>query len=528
MKNVTATDFEDGNLTSKVNITSNNLDNTKVGTYKVSYTVSDNSNFSITKTVDVTVNPTDAPIITADTISIPQYTTFDPYKGVTVFDNKFGDITSSLEVIEDNVNSNVLGEYTVKYKAINEAGVETEKVRIVKVILNQKPILNVSNKTIYLDDSFDFFENVSASDFEDGDLTKEIKVEGTVNTKEIGEYELTYSVKDKANQTVSKTITVTVEEKEYLAKENVFYLHELLYNEDSKKVSFIGFLIIKGMDNKIDTNIKYSIIFENQYTGTTIIQNLSRLLEKQPFTAPVTDNYVNTGAWFSEELDLKELPTGNYNVYVRARSGDFETKVSLKNAFFNEAVSSKFEIDKKGYQFRTNYFKKELPIELMVRENGLLAKKNNPTIDNMYNQLYSIDIKDNKLNITASSHNVHGDYGVNTQVERYLVFENIETYETHLLTDVGSILEGPYKISLKVDDGFDKTKAWYKASIDISSLPKGTYAILVRTKTDSIDDYGELYDIISPELEISTSINDKKVSVTRNKDTRYRIELTVE
>lgn len=535
MKGVNATDYEDGDITEKIIISNNNVDREKSGTYNISYTVSDSSNYSATKTIQVTVNPTNAPIIKTDTVAIPQYKKFDPKQGITVYDNRYGDITSSLEVVPNSVNTDILGEYEVKYKVTNEAGISSEKIRTVKVITNQRPVIEAKNITKYLDDSFDYRDGITALDSEDGDLTDKIIVEGTVDTSKVGNNTLTYTVSDLDGQTTIKNITVTVEEREFLSKDSIFKLDKLLYNEETKKVDFTGFLIIKDIKNTLDTPISYSIIFENQYNGKTIIKNLARLKNNQPFINNNISGYTNEGAWFKESLDLSSLESGNYNVYVRARSNGFESKILLRNASFEgtDIVSSKFAIDGKGYQFRINYYNKVVPLELMVRDNGLVTNKNTPTIDNMYNQLYSINLDGNNLVIKASSHNVGGDYGKNADVKRYITFENIETQQKYLLTDVGFITDGPYKIKLKVDDGFDKTKAWYNASIDISSLPVGTYSIIVRTSTGDIDDYGELYDIFdtiskNDDITSSTTIGTKKVSISINQKIRYRIELTVE
>ena len=49
-----------------------------------------------------------------------------------------------------------------------------------------------------------------ATDEVDGDLTKEIKVQGTVDTSKVGTYELKYTVKDKAGNEATETRTVKV------------------------------------------------------------------------------------------------------------------------------------------------------------------------------------------------------------------------------------------------------------------------------------------------------------------------------
>ncbi|MBC1800512.1 DUF5011 domain-containing protein [Listeria booriae] len=71
-------------------------------------------------------------------------------------------------------------------------------------------IKGTSNKTITVGTSFNALEGVTATDAEDGDLTAQIKVTGTVDTSKVGEYELTYSVKDSANEEVTAKRTIKV------------------------------------------------------------------------------------------------------------------------------------------------------------------------------------------------------------------------------------------------------------------------------------------------------------------------------
>ena len=68
MNNVTASDKEDGDLTSKVDIVENTVDTTKAGEYKVVYKVTDSQGASITKEIKVTVEDviTDSEVTTPD------------------------------------------------------------------------------------------------------------------------------------------------------------------------------------------------------------------------------------------------------------------------------------------------------------------------------------------------------------------------------------------------------------------------------------------------------------------------------
>ncbi|KAB7790374.1 immunoglobulin-like domain-containing protein [Bifidobacterium leontopitheci] len=72
----------------------------------------------------------------------------------------------------------------------------------------------VDDVTVDYGADFDPLAGVTATDDVDGDVTKDIKVEGTVDTKTAGEYTLTYTVADKAGNTAKATRKVTVKEQQ--------------------------------------------------------------------------------------------------------------------------------------------------------------------------------------------------------------------------------------------------------------------------------------------------------------------------
>ncbi len=522
----TAKDYENGDLTDK--ITYEGDINTDIpGDYKITYTVSDEERFSTSKTVTVTVKPTDAPIFSLEDVSIPQYVEYDPMTGVTAKSRLEGDLTDKIEIIDGELNVNEMGEYKITYRVTNDLNLTTEASRIITVIANEKPIITANNIYGVLNEEIDPLKYVKATDKEDGDLTKKVTYKGNFDITKVDTYEITYSVTDNANQTTEKKVSLIIEEKKYIAKQSIFHLENLDYNKDTKKLDFTGFLIIKGMHNLVETDIKYNIIFENQFNGTEIIMPLERLTKNMPFNAPSDGGYTNTGSWFRDALDLSNLPSGDYTVYLRARSGDFEAKTLLKNIFFKDIVR-KFEIDGKGFLFKSNFYSNSVPLELFVREDGLLGNKDNPTIDNMFNQVFDIKLDGSKLKIKGTSHNVNGNYSAKTDVLRELYLENIETMQIAKKYDIGSITNGPYVVDLKVSDKLDKTRAWYETELDLNKLDYGTYSIQLRTKTGDIDDYGELYDILFKEIDSNSEDDNKKYSLRRNDEKRYRIEIKVE
>jgi enterochelin esterase-like enzyme len=74
-----------------------------------------------------------------------------------------------------------------------------------------KPEISVpASTTVRFASTFDALAGVSASDAVDGDVTAELKVRGTVDTRRLGAYTLTYTVKDAAGNRARVDRTVTV------------------------------------------------------------------------------------------------------------------------------------------------------------------------------------------------------------------------------------------------------------------------------------------------------------------------------
>lgn len=141
MAGVTATDAEDGNLTTKIEVKKNDVDTTKAGKYEVTYKVTDNQGATRTKTIAVTVNPkmevlNEAPTIDAADKTITVGDTFDPKAGVTAKDAEDGDLTNKIEVVKNTVDTKKAGEYEVTYKVIDSDG--ATRTKTIKVTVKEK------------------------------------------------------------------------------------------------------------------------------------------------------------------------------------------------------------------------------------------------------------------------------------------------------------------------------------------------------------------------------------------------------
>ncbi|MBC1575619.1 DUF5011 domain-containing protein [Listeria booriae] len=211
MAGVSASDTEDGNVTDKVTVTANDVDTSAVGTYHVTYSVTDSDGNTTTKTITVTVTSNDAPVITASDKTLKKGASFDPMVGVSASDVEDGNVTDKVTVTANDVDTSAVGTYHVTYSVTDSDGNTTTKTITVTVTSNDAPVIVASDQTIKKGKAFDVMAGVSASDLEDGDVTGGITVTANdVDTNTVGTYHVTYSVTDSDNNTTTKTITVTI------------------------------------------------------------------------------------------------------------------------------------------------------------------------------------------------------------------------------------------------------------------------------------------------------------------------------
>lgn len=311
----------------------------------------------------------------------------------------------------------------------------------------------------------------------------------------------------------------------YKDVDGLFHLEKMVFEND--KLTFTGFEIVYGVNNIASNNPKYKITFVNQNTNEEYIKTLNST--KPIFDAPKLDEYDYSGSWFTGELDLSDIPTGDYTMYVTAMVNGYQTTSLVSNKLFNKNVTSKYTATNgRGYQLKSNFYDSNMPLELFIRDGGLLSDVITPTEDNMFNQYYSVKLNDGYLNLVGTSHNVGGNYSKTSNIDRDIVITNSKTMENKIRVKAELLEDKPYSVSLRVSDNLDKTNAWYKSKIDISNLENGVYIIYVKTKVKEVDDYGEVNDILFTDINESMVFNNKKYSVVRNDKKRFRLELIVE
>ncbi|EOU3549981.1 immunoglobulin-like domain-containing protein [Listeria monocytogenes] len=207
----TASDKEDGDITSAIQIIANNVNLNEEGTYHITYQVSDSKGVTAEKTISITVVNNRPEIIATNQI-VSLGDVFNPLEGVFAKDKEDGDLTASIHVVSNNVDISVEGTYQVTYSVVDSHGKAAQEVTIQVTVKNDVPVLTASDQVIPVDGVFDPLDGVTATDKQDGDITSAIQVTyNDVDTTTPGTYSVTYEVTDKNGGKVAKTVVITVE-----------------------------------------------------------------------------------------------------------------------------------------------------------------------------------------------------------------------------------------------------------------------------------------------------------------------------
>jgi hypothetical protein len=236
----TASDNYDGDITDDI-VVVNPVDTDVVGTYTITYNVSDaagNAATEVTRTVNVV--DTTVPVITLlgdATVTIEVGSDYTD-AGATASDNYDGDITDDIVVVNP-VDTDVVGTYTITYNVSDAAGnAATEVTRTVNVVDTTVPVITLlGDATVTLEVGSDYTDDgATASDNYDGDITDDIVVVNPVDTDVVGTYTITYNVNDAAGNTAVEVIREVIVENSLTIGDDLVKSINIYPNPFSEKV----------------------------------------------------------------------------------------------------------------------------------------------------------------------------------------------------------------------------------------------------------------------------------------------------
>jgi subtilisin-like proprotein convertase family protein len=305
-----ATDNVDGNITGSVVVNSSALNTNAIGSYSVTYNISDtagNNAQTITRTVNVAAAAdTNAPIISLlgdSPLEIPIGNGYNE-PGYLATDNIDGDITSSVSVDASAVNTNAAGSYLVIYTVFDAAGNPATVTRWINVTTGPDttaPVINLLGNNPYeiLIGGVYSEPGYLATDSVDGDITGSVSVDSSaIDNNTAGSYLVTYNVSDAAGNAAS-TVTRTVN---VMAADSTAPVISLLGNDPLEIAAGSSYNEpgYSAIDN-VDGNITASVSVDSSAVNTSIAGSYS-------VTYDVSDTAGNDAATVTRTVNVTAAP----------------------------------------------------------------------------------------------------------------------------------------------------------------------------------------------------------------------------
>ena len=369
---VTATDKEDGTITSKLQVTKNTVNTKVAGTYEVTYSVTDSFNQTVTKTIKVTVTTA---------TKIKKSGRFD----LSYFKLVNGKITikgfSTIDGIDNNLKTTIT--YKLIIQNINDSSKKYEQA--LTRITNTASIPYKTPSSDGKDYQYSWFEGtLDISSIVQGDYRMYIEASSP-------QYYSTTSVN---NQLFNEQLTSTTQNGKYLMTRNNYFekdkpielmirsekigdktvsplsnqygqLEEIKFTDNSKLYLY-GNAFSSGANLASNASVSRKVIFENQTTYQRYSYDLgSTTTAKYTVKMPVDDKLSKAKAWYKNEIDISNLPKGNYSIYIQTTSNVSDIG-ELNEQLFRDLSKVTKTINGKKYTFGVNYnqrYRVELKVE---------------------------------------------------------------------------------------------------------------------------------------------------------------------
>jgi len=213
--------------------------------------------FIPTRTLSVNnpVTDTTPPIIELIGDAIFYVNVFDAYvePGLSATD----DIDNDIELfVSGEVNTSLLGEYILTYRAVDDADNSSMIQRTVFVVDNEPPSLTLNGDNQIILSQFEAFNDPGAVANDNYDGSISVTTSGNVNTAEIGQYILEYSAVDSSGNTSTISRTIIIEEILDTTPPNISLVGEsTVYINQNASFVDLGVSAIDDVDGNLESSV---------------------------------------------------------------------------------------------------------------------------------------------------------------------------------------------------------------------------------------------------------------------------------
>lgn len=341
----TALDNVSGNLTSSI-VTVNNVNANAVGSYTVTYDVTDGAGNAATQGVrNVTVQDTTAPILTVNGTNPMTLHTGDTYTELGATATDAVDQAVVVVVGGDTVTTTATSTFIVSYTATDASGnAATPVSRTVYVVDVSVPIITlIGSSTVNVEYGSTYADaGATAQDDVDGDISANISTTGIVNTSALGAYTISYNVSDSSGNaaiTTNRTVNVvdtTAPELTVVGSSTVtltvgdVFTDEGATSTDAVDGDLTSSIVTTGTvdANTVGTyTLVYSVTDSSSNTATssrTVIVNaipdttapIITILGLNPVDVTIGTSYTDAGATTTDNIDINLPVTASSTVNV--------------------------------------------------------------------------------------------------------------------------------------------------------------------------------------------------------------------
>ena len=290
----------------------------------------------------------------------------------------------------------------------------------------------------------------------------EVTVNGHTQREELKFYdELTSKIVNLKEYSFTKYngSSLMITKEDVTSLEYIGRLNSVSWNREKLTVSGYGELAGLSMSNA--SQVKHQLIFINSNDSSkkytyTMTPTYSSWLANDPHN--LGGNYAY--AWYEGSVDLSKLPNGSYKVYHEVTVNGYTQREELK--FYNDL--SKKIVNTTQYSF-TKY-----------NGSSLMIKKEKSSTREYIGRLNSISWSNGKLKVSGYGELAGLSMTSANQVKHEIIIENWSSswkqYKYTLTPKYNSWLANdPHNL------GGNYAYGWYEGTIDLSSLPWGTYRI---------------------------------------------------